>query len=271
MQTTSPKLKLTHCSLATMKELFMFKKQDLKLDTFPGYTQDQWGIKAHNRPWIVENGNFKKGMRALEVGGAYSTLPKYIEKKFGVESWIGDDFGEYNKQSELWARWGNPKKLPKKNKPVKYVFEPLGIYSNKYPSSYFDIVFSVSTLEHIDKKYHVDIFKDMNRLLKPGGTQLHTIDVTTYQPAVFSWSITENVPILRNFGIFESQILHWVNVLKKAGIKIETSIPKTINLIKRSLLVESPDVVFKFYPPNNEVKPYRPSASLLLTIESDAK
>ncbi|MEO0339959.1 MAG: DUF882 domain-containing protein, partial [Bacteroidota bacterium] len=23
-----------------------------ELDAFPGYTNDQWGIKAHNRPWI---------------------------------------------------------------------------------------------------------------------------------------------------------------------------------------------------------------------------
>lgn len=261
-------LKLIDCRLATTEELFKYKKNPLKLNPFPGYTSDQWGIKAHNRPWIVDKRKFKKGMKVIEVGGAYSTLPKYLADKFGVEAWIGDDFGAYSHEKKLWTRWGDPSKLPVINKPVKYVYEPFGKYSDAYPSNYFDMIFSVSTLEHIPKKLHVDVFKDMNRCLKNNGTQLHTIDISFSTKSALLWSVTENIPIINRIGLLESQILHWIHVLKASGIEINTNIPKTINVFKRQILTESPDVVFRFYPPNNTVKPFFPPASLLLTIKA---
>jgi len=45
-------LVLTSCTLATVEQLFRYKKKGLQLEEFPGSTRDQWGIKAHNRPWI---------------------------------------------------------------------------------------------------------------------------------------------------------------------------------------------------------------------------
>lgn len=264
----SKTLELVQCKLATVEELFKYKKESLILEPFPGYSPDQWGIKAHNRPWIVDKGKFKKGMKVIEVGGAYSTLPKYLATKFGVEAWVGDDFGKSNHEKKLWTRWGDPMKLPVKNKPVKYIYEPFGTYSKSYPSNYFDLIFSVSTLEHIPKDLHVDVFKDMNRCLKNNGTQLHTIDISFSTKSALLWSLTENIPIINHIGLLESQILHWIRTLKASGIKINTKIPKTINVFKRQILTESPDVVFRYYPPNNTVKPYYPPASLLLTIKA---
>lgn len=56
-------LVLTHASLATVDELFRYKSQGFQLEDFPGYTPDQWGIKAHNRSWIEEAGEFAGGQR----------------------------------------------------------------------------------------------------------------------------------------------------------------------------------------------------------------
>jgi hypothetical protein len=56
-------LTLTHASLATVDELFGYKHAGLPLEPFPGYTPDQWGIEAHNRPWIAATGDFRKGQR----------------------------------------------------------------------------------------------------------------------------------------------------------------------------------------------------------------
>ena len=58
-----------------------------------------------------------------------------------------------------------------------------------------------------------------------------------------------------------------IRIVKDSGIKIGTSIPNPLNLLKRGVLVESPDVVYRFYPPNNAPKPYSPNSSLLPTIE----
>jgi hypothetical protein len=58
-------LTLTHASLATVDELFRYKDSGFKLDSFPGYTDDQWGIKAYNRPWIADVGQFQEGQKII--------------------------------------------------------------------------------------------------------------------------------------------------------------------------------------------------------------
>ena len=100
-------LTLTGLSLATTEQLFQYKADKFVLDAFPGYSDDQWGIKAHNRPWVESAANFKTGERTMEVGGAYSLFPKYLAEKHGVESWIADDFGADDGEEEMWGRWGS--------------------------------------------------------------------------------------------------------------------------------------------------------------------
>ena len=260
-------LTLTHVSLATFEQLFHYKSLGFKLDSFPGYTSDQWGIKAHNRPWIEEAGKFEKGMKILEVGGAYSLLPKYLSEKYKLEAWIGDDFGSLENKS-LWSRWGDPHELPLKFPTVKYIFEPLGNFNSKYPDQYFDCIYSVSTLEHIPHEFRLNVFKDMNRCLKPHGRQIHSIDIGTNWKKIVVSSINDIIPIIKNIPWKgQSEIRTWINLIKKSGIKIATHISSPIKLLDRHILVESPDVVYRFYPPNNEPKPYKPGASLLIIID----
>jgi hypothetical protein len=133
-------LKLTHFSLATTEELFQYKYNNFKLPEFPGYTQDQWGIKAHNRPWIDDVGEFDKGQKIIEVGGAYSTLPEYLSKKYQLEAWVGDSFiNESNKGN--WSRWGGPENLSEKNQNTKYVFENFGSFSTSFKDRFFSLIF----------------------------------------------------------------------------------------------------------------------------------
>lgn len=259
---------LMHASLATVDELFHYKSQEFKLEDFPGYTNDQWGIKAHNRPWIEEHGQFARGQKVIEVGGAYSLLAKYLAEKYELEAWIGDDFGTISGEP-MWSRWGDPSDWANKNPSVRYVFKPFGSFSSEYPAGYFDRVFTVSTLEHIPNQLRLAVLKDMHRCLKPGGRELHTIDVSTMTPqrTLFA-AIIGKLP----FSGWISQtrflkIKSWIELMRVSGVKIGTSIPNQLQLLDRRILVESPDVVYRFYPPNNEPKPYSPSASLLLIIE----
>lgn len=260
-------LTLTHASLATIDQLFRYKNNGFRLDVFSGYTPDQWGIKAHNRPWIEAVSNFSKGEKIIEVGGAYSLLPKYLSDKYGVEAWIGDDFGLSN-NDEMWSRWGDPRDLPKQYPSVNYVFESFGKYDKKYPDKYFDCIFSVSTLEHIPYEYRLDVFKDMNRCLKSGGQQVHAVDISTNWKKVLLSSMVDAVPFLNYVHWFgQSEIRSWINTIRQSGVKISTGIPNPARLFDRRILVESPDVVYRFYPPNNAPKQYSPNASLLLIIE----
>lgn len=262
------KLVMTSCTLAKVEELFKYKKLNYKFTPFPGYDINQWGIKAHNRPWIIENGDFQKNINIIEVGGAYSTLPLYLAKKYNLKAWVGDDFGEYNNETQIWSRWGNPKELIKKNKPVKYIYQPFGIFSKEYRDEYFDRIFSVSTLEHIPYQLRLDVIKDMNRCLKNKGISLHTIDISTPFKKVLKEIIYEKIPLSQHLSKFKTEINSWIDLFSKSGVEINTEIPNTLELLNRSILVESPDVVYRYYPPNNEPKEYIPNASLLIIIES---
>lgn len=261
-------LVLTHATLATVDELFRYKSQGFKLEDFPGYTPDQWGIKAHNRAWIEEAGQFARGQRVIEVGGAYSLLPKYLAEKYDLESWIGDDFGIASEET-IWSRWGDPLVLPSKHPSVRYVFERFGTFSTAYPDSYFDRIFTVSTLEHIPYDSRVAVLKDMHRCLRSGGRQLHTIDVPTLlpKPAILA-AIKDRFPIRSVLAECRSSgIRGWIELIRASGVRITASVPNPIQLLDRRVLVESADVIYRFYPPNNAPKPYSPSASLLLIIE----
>jgi len=261
-------LVLKYAALATVEDLFRYKKSGFILDEFPGYTHDQWGIKAHNRPWIEEAGSFSKGQKIIEVGGAYSQLARYLAEKYDLEAWVGDDFG-MTSGAMIWSRWGNPMELQVKYPSVNYIYENFGTFSCKYPDNYFDRIFSVSTLEHIPRKEIVDVFKDMHRCLKSGGRQLHTIDIYTHPPHTNIVStIIEKWPFInKRAGKYSSEIHEWIELIEDSGVKIDTSIPSSIQLMDRRILVESPDVVYRFYPPNNEPKAYQPNASLLCIIE----
>lgn len=261
-------LVLTQATLATVDELFLYKSQGFNLEDFPGYTPDQWGIKAHNRPWIEEAGQFAKGQKVIEVGGGYSLLPKYLAEKYELEAWIGDDFGMASGEP-IWSRWGNPLDFVIKYPSVKYVFERFGTFSSKYPDAYFDRIFTVSTLEHIPYHHRLAVLKDMHRCLRPGGRQLHTIDIRTMSPKRTPMAaLIDKFPILNKvIGVRFLEIRSWMEIIKTSGVRITVPIPNPIQLMDRRILVESPDVVYRFYPPNNAPKPYCPSASLLLIIE----
>lgn len=260
-------LVMTYCEFARVDDLFLYKKRGFKLETFPGYTLDQWGIKAHNRPWIEDKGLFSKGQKIIEVGGAYSLLPKYLSEKYELEAWVGDDFG-IDSGEENWSRWGNPYDLPNKYPMVKYIFKKFGLFSSDYTEKYFDRIFSVSTLEHIPNQHRLSVFKDIHRCLASGGKELHTIDIEIPSlKKIITASFLEKIFLRKKLIEDISQIWDWIEIIRKSGVKIACSIPSPIQLLDRRILVESPDVVYRFYPPNDSPKSYNPSASLLVIIE----
>lgn len=97
---------------------------------------------------------------------------------------------------------------------------------------------------------------------------MHTIDIETptLRRALLQ-SVADHLPSIGSLKSKQSEIQRWMRLLRESGIKIAVDGPDVRILLNRETLVESPDVVFRFYPPNNEVKAYRPSASMLLIID----
>jgi ubiquinone/menaquinone biosynthesis C-methylase UbiE len=137
----------------------------------------KFGIKGFDYPWLVSSYPWKKGVKVLDVGPAYSPMPLHLQKEYGCEVWAVDDFGQ-TVGDDFWMRHNSPGKYVKEHPEVKYILERLGDPSkSSLPSGYFDIIYSLSVLEHVPPDIMPAVWQHMDRLLKPGGEMLHAVDL----------------------------------------------------------------------------------------------
>jgi hypothetical protein len=123
-------------------------------------------IKAAQDAFILSCLAGSKGLRIAEIGGGVSRV--LAKLKADNECWNID---------RLEGKHGGPSRATMvTHEGVMYVDAYLGDFSDDLPSNYFDIVFSVSVIEHVpDDKYHV-FFKDMSRIMRDGAETYHAID-----------------------------------------------------------------------------------------------
>ncbi len=107
-----------------------------------------------------------KGKKILELGGGNSRiLPVF--KKAGNECWNIDKFE---------GAGAGPVKA-QEQAGVKIIRSFMGDFSKEIPDNSFDYVVSVSAVEHIPNDRFADAMKDCVRVLKPGGTMFHAVDL----------------------------------------------------------------------------------------------
>jgi SAM-dependent methyltransferase len=136
-----------------------------------------FNIKGFDYSWLINCRSWKNTEKILDVGGAYSTLPLFIQKTYGCETWVVDDFG-LDVNDPFWARNKSPQEHIQAHPEVKYVVERVGDPSaSSLPLGYFDVVYSASVLEHVPAGLTQKVWQHMGALLKPGGEMLHAIDV----------------------------------------------------------------------------------------------
>jgi SAM-dependent methyltransferase len=70
----------------------------------------------------------------------------------------------------------------RKRSHARHVDGVLGDFLPELPDDYFEVVFSISVLEHSPIERAPDICRDIWRALKPGGVAIHTIDTPAHQP-----------------------------------------------------------------------------------------
>lgn len=110
--------------------------------------------------------NIPQGAKILEVGGGHSRVLAHLAGRY--ECWNVDKF----------EGMGNgPKALPKSG--YRVIQDYLGSNNPELPDNYFDLVFSISVLEHTPKDEHLfqNIIYDIHRVLKNDGSSFHLIDV----------------------------------------------------------------------------------------------
>jgi 2-polyprenyl-3-methyl-5-hydroxy-6-metoxy-1,4-benzoquinol methylase len=136
-----------------------------------------FGIKGFDYPWLLTSFDWKPEIKVLDVGPAYSPMPLYLQEKYGCEVWAVDDFG-MTVDDEFWQRGNSPKEFISQHPEINYVLERLGNPgTSTLPPNHFDVVYSLSVLEHVPTNIMPAVWRHMDTLLKPGGEMLHAVDL----------------------------------------------------------------------------------------------
>ncbi len=118
--------------------------------------------------WILDN--LPLGARLLEIGGGESRIISVLKNKYEIwnlDKLEGSGFGP----TQLIEKQG-----------YHHVSDYIGAFTKELPTEYFDLVYSISTVEHFPESAESLqlIFGDIHRLLKPGGISLHAVDALLY-------------------------------------------------------------------------------------------
>ena len=107
-----------------------------------------------------------KGSKVLEIGGGHSRILSFFKDR--IEGWNLDKFEGV----------GNGPLKAMDSEKYRVIPSYIGSFDRRLPDRYFDLVFSISVLEHINEadEVHRKIVQDIDRLLKPGGYSVHCID-----------------------------------------------------------------------------------------------
>lgn len=119
--------------------------------------------------------NIPKGARLLEIGGGDSRILKSI----------GNDYECWNIDKLEGAGSGPTAVTPNNYRLIK---DYIGEFNKEVPDEYFDFVFSISALEHVqgDEQTYRNIRADIDRVMKPGAYSLHCFDVVMQVDSVWT-------------------------------------------------------------------------------------
>jgi ubiquinone/menaquinone biosynthesis C-methylase UbiE len=138
------------------------------------YYQDNNVTRYFEYPWVFYAVNFKKGMKVLDFGGGHCGF-QFVLDKCGLEVHNVDPGLE-----SKGVRWPvNEETINKLNKKFKTNVKLHNCFIERadLPANYFDMVYSISVIEHLTKKEMHQAMKHINRILKPKGYFVITLDL----------------------------------------------------------------------------------------------
>ena len=125
-------------------------------------------------PWAYFSISPTPGMRALEIGGGLSGL-QFVLARDGVDV-TNVDPG----RASLGVGWPiEEQAIARLNRALgtRVRLVPDTLQGAGLPSDHFDVVYSVSTMEHIAPVEHHSLMQEIVRVLKPGGRCVLTVDL----------------------------------------------------------------------------------------------
>lgn len=136
------------------------------------------------------------GKKIAEMGGGVSRILKRLRDK--NECWNID---------KLEGRAVGPiGSSPLRN--IRLIKAYVGDFSGDIPENYFDVVFSISVIEHNKKEDLENAFRDIYRILKSGGKSFHAIDT-------FLGDTVES-----NRHIINNRLKHFLYLIREMGFQL---------------------------------------------------
>lgn len=246
-------IELLEFKWASYKELIGFMQAGYIIEDQLG--ENYWGLKGFGYGFVkskISKLAINCDLKVLDVGGGYSTLGAELTSEYGTESWLADDFGVESRESK-WTKGFTREELAEENKSIKYIFERLGkIETSSLPQNYFDVIYSVSALEHIPLEDLPNAFSHMRKLLKKNGVMIHTIDLDA-----------------KGFRVWKDFLANCFFYADNLDKVIEVQDLNELESID-SILVEPLNIVYKHYYRGDDIleKNYRRFGSLCLIIKA---
>lgn len=151
----------------TKKQYWSYLDDQTVVDRLDRTTRRMICLKHIQDSWILAQLGSLTGKRIIEVGGGFGRVLRTLDPS--NERWNLD----------IPAGPGRTVTEKLRKMPPEYtvVGALLGEFSDQLPSDYFDVAFSISVIEHVPAEAIGDFWKDHARILKPGGTAFHAIDL----------------------------------------------------------------------------------------------
>lgn len=136
----------------------------------------------------------RSGLQIAEIGGGHSRVLQQLKTKnacWNIDKFEGVGCG--------------PTK-PKRDRGIRLVREYIGDFSTNVPANYFDVVFSVSVVEHVQSDALQPFFSDCHRILKSGGLMVHAIDAYIFDEPLQELSGSYEKRLSLRIGLYRAGV-----------------------------------------------------------------
>lgn len=188
--------------------------RDLELLSFRSILAEMFGYLGEEKisylhpsklweyPWAIINSGVKTKMKVLDAGCGDSIFPVYLAKH----------------ECQVYAADKKVNKEIARIHKVKIDYHEGEIYNLPYQENFFDHIFCLSVLEHLEPIEVVRTIKELPRLLKPGGLLVITVDFFKDTKTRFTYKVDGEERVV-DWHIFDEKRLY-EEIIDPCGLKL---------------------------------------------------
>lgn len=163
--------------------------------------------------WILFNLNERQDISVIDIGAGVCPLPICLaDRKFKVTTIDSHPLIRKEENRKKWNEWGYLDYSRYRTN-----IQSLNIDFQKFrPSELFDVIYSVSVIEHLSRKDRKNIIKKSACILKKGGELLLTVDIIPNTNKI--WNMSEDRQV--ESSNLHGEIINLKKEIRRSGFEI---------------------------------------------------